>query len=581
MEGRGAGTAGLDAARDYIADRFRSAGLEPAFKIDGQPSYTQPFEIKLGVVVREQSLSAGGGEAVAAIPEQAFNAMGFSGSGSFEGPAVFVGYGIVNPDEGYDSYRGVPGDGLKGKVAVAFRYEPQDSDGKSLWAGRGDAAGPWTESASLLKKAQWAAQHGAAALLVVNPPSQDQGDLKSTQRSMGEESSPVPVLHVSAAWFDGLIGLTGRDAGKVVQAYQRRANQGVGAPELLAGVTVRGRVELEHPKAMVHNVAGVLRGRGALADEVVVVGAHYDHLGYGEIGSLAKGQDKGRIHPGADDNASGVAAVVLLAERFISLQRPADAGGPRRTLLFIAFSGEERGLLGSSYTLNNLDQLGVEQEQIVAMVNFDMIGRMRGRKLYAMGLGTGDGFEQLLDRANEPLGLNLRNDAQSFGGSDHASFQFREVPAVHLFTGSHSDYHRPSDTVDKVNAEGGVLAVALAERVIEMLDTQPERMAFVAPPGGASHGAVHGSGAYLGVMPDYSSLDGDEGCMLAGTVPNGPAKAAGLQSGDTILTWNGKPVRNVRGLMTRLGEDKPGDEVVLQVRRDGKLIKLTVTLGRR
>ncbi len=586
MQGRGAGTQGLDRARDYVVARFEAAGLEPGFVINSQRSYTQPFEVSLGVAVQHQSLELlatdGGGHAQQWKGSEDFTALGFSATGAFEGDAVFVGYGIVDPDHDYDSYSGLGDGALAGKVAVTLRYEPSDQTGKSLWAGGDGQPGRWTQSASLLNKARWAAQHGAVALLVVNGPKQDRGDLKSLSRSTADELAAIPVLHVRPVVLERMIQATGRDPQTVIGVYEQRADAGNTGPDELAGVVVRGDVALQQRSTMIENVAGVLPGHGSLADEVVVVGAHYDHLGYGEVGSLS-GQNA--VHPGADDNASGVAGVVLLMQRMSGSTVVDDDAQPRRAVVFVAFSGEERGLLGSAYLMKHLDDLGLRADQIAAMVNLDMIGRLEGKKMHVIGTGSGDRWRELLQAAARGVGVELELSERSFGGSDHMSFLVRDVPAVHFFTGSHSDYHQVTDTAEKIDVPGSLRVVDVLHRLVKRLRDDPRRLTYVYDPGSMAHSVTqttHGSGgAFLGIMPDYASMDGDAGCELSGVVPGSPAKAAGLAADDVIVAWNGDRVRSVRGLSAKLRDSKPGDDVVLSVCRGGKLIELRVTLGQR
>jgi hypothetical protein len=535
----------------------------------------------LGVRVKHQSLAVGPSGDDPGSPATAgeqFNALGFSADGVFEGQAVFVGYGIIDEAHEYNSYAGLDEGALQGKIFVTFRYEPQGSDGKSLWAGHDGRPGRWSQAASLLSKAQWAADHGAAALLVVNPPSQDQGNLKSTRRSVAADRASIPVLHIGTDFFDRMLTLTGRNPDKVIPVYQDRADRGEPVFESLGPVVVQGRVELEYPQATIANVAGVLPGSGDLAEEFIVLGAHYDHLGYGQVGSLSRVH---AIHPGADDNASGVVGVIGLARWLSQINRSVSA---QRSVLFIAFSGEERGLLGSSYLMKHLEDLRIQSRQMVAMINFDMIGRMAGRKLHVIGVGSADRWDPLITHAARGSGLDVQTDLQPFGGSDHMSFLTHEIPALHIFTGSHSDYHRTSDTADKINAPGALKVMRLIKTLLQSLRTQPQRLAFKHSPGSSLFAAdqVHGgSGAFLGVVPDYASMDGDQGCALSGVVPGSPAKTAGLRANDVILRWNDKPVANVRGLSARLNESQPGDEIVIQVQRGGKLMQITVTLSQR
>lgn len=602
MEGRGPGTAGLDRARDYLVDRFGELALEPAFRVDGQPSFTQPFTAVTGVQAKHQTLEMLDPQGRVLTPAKQgehFNALGFSASGAFVGPVAFVGYGIVDEKHGYDSYAQADPEALRGRVAIAFRFEPQDPTGKSLWAGREGRLGPWTEAASLVNKARWAAQRGAAALLVVDPPVQDHGDLKSTRYSFDAAPASIPVIHIRSGLFRAILAQAGRDPQSTLEAYQEQANRGGGSVDPVDGAVLRGRVEIETQTATLANVGGLVRGSGSLADQIVVVGAHYDHLGFGDAGRLGP---ENVIYPGADDNASGTAGLLLLARRAVERsdrsadtppghQRGAAARTPvedRRTILFVAFSGEERGLLGSSYLVKHEDQLNLDEHSAVAMINLDMIGRMRGDRLFALGVGSGDLWERWLAEAAAETGLSLSRDPVAFGASDQLPFYNDKIPVLHLFTGVHDDYHRPTDTPEKINAEGGGRVVQLVDALLQRACTGSEPIAFVPdatavdPHGlGMAAGAGGPTTAYLGVVPDYATLYGNDGCAIAGVSPGSPAQAAGLQAGDVILKWNQTEVGNVYGLSAALRASSPGDPVTLTVRRGDQTLEFQAALGRR
>jgi hypothetical protein len=377
MEGRGPGTAGIEKARDYIVRHFKDAGLAPAF--DG--NFTQPFPLRGDLKAQKQSLAAfdaNGGELFEAKPVEDFAALGFSPDANFRGSAVWVGYGISNPQADYDSYEDANHDTLAGKVAVAFRYEPQDANGASLWArGRTDGTQlPWSPAASLLNKGQWAAAHGAVALLIVNPPSQDQDKAPRPTDETGLRAGlKIPVFQITSATFGKMLRQAGLDANDDALArMQDRADKAAGKPLPLGNLVIAGAVSLKATTYTVHNVAGVLRGAGALADEFIVISSHYDHLGYGPFGSRT---GEHAIHPGADDNASGSAGVMMLAKRFARMAADANAPKSRRSILFVTFSGEERGLIGSQYFVGHLTEAALKPQQIVADLNLDMIGRMR------------------------------------------------------------------------------------------------------------------------------------------------------------------------------------------------------------
>ncbi len=481
LEGRDAGNAGIDKARDYLVEQFAAIGLQPAVRSTDGNRFAQMFTVHLGVKAVAQALAVAPRMGEPFGPELEpgvdFNVLGISADGVFDGQAVFVGYGIVNDQQRYNSYAALHGEGLAGKVAVAFHYEPIDGDRRSQWAGTGIVRGDrWSEAAVFPAKAKQAVEHGAAALLVVNPPSHDvSSKLRSTNSTSGATAA-VPVMQISSRLFERMLGGNGGNTPRLVEQLQRRANKGESTIVPLG--RVRGSVCLERPEDNVANVAALLPGVGALADQVIVVGAHYDHIGYGETGSRTEARV---VRPGADDNASGTAGLLLLARA--AVQRAAAEVQPsvsRRTVLFVAFAGEERGRLGSVHFVDHLAELGVEQEQIVAMLNMDMIGRLEKNRLYVFGTGPGDKWAKLVRNANRRVGLWLKFDGLAMGASDHTSFYNRKIPALHFFTGLHRDYHSPTDTVDKINASGAAMILQLIDSLIKDLVGRPQCPAFVA-----------------------------------------------------------------------------------------------------
>ena len=581
MEGRGPGTAGLDRARDLLVSRLRDAGLRPAFGDD----FTQPFTVKLGVEVDRAALALAG---TPLEPNTAFTVLGVSGGDGapFDAGVVFVGYAIDAPKLDYSSFAGMPDGALRGKVALALRYEPMDDRARSTLAPRSDHAGRWSEHASLARKATAVAQRGAVALVIVNPPALDRGaSLTPTAFSAGE-TSDIPVFQIDSAALARALQHAGiDDGGTFLREMQQRADRGEAKPHDLAGLTAAGHATLRRPVANVANVAGVIPGVGVLANEFVVLGAHYDHLGLGDLGSLAPPDQRPALHPGADDNASGTAAVALAAEQLAGWARRLDGHQPppRRSVLVIFFTAEERGLLGATHFLENLNDAGLTTDQLTAMVNLDMVGRVRNDKLYAFGVGSAAGLSSLVSEAAAGTGLDIVRSDESFGGSDHSAFHFRRVPALHLFSGVHPQYHRPTDTADLINATGGAAVTDLAAALAWQLAHRNDRLVFneaeMNPHGGAAGGPS--GGAYLGVMPDYATLDANDGATLAGVSPGSPAAAAGLRKADRIMKWNDTPIANLRDLTTALRTAAPGDKVILQVQRDGAPVTLDVTLGTR
>lgn len=302
------------------------------------------------------------------------------------------------------------------------------------------------------------------------------------------------------------------------------------------------------------NVVGILPGSDPrLRDEAVVIGAHYDHLGHGEK-ALDPG-DIGVIHPGADDNASGTAAVMALARAF------AESGGARRTLVFVAFAGEEIGLLGSSHYAKAPP---VPIERTVAMLNLDMVGRMRGNRLHIIGVDSAKEWRALLEEDGNALGLELRLTAATWDLSDHTAFYKRDRPVLFFYTGSHQDYHKPTDTWEKINAEGLRRVTLFAYRVVSRLANQADQLTFVqAPPGPERRG-----GPYLGIAPDYSEPP-VTGVRVRGVQAGSPAAKVGLKEGDIVMKFAGVAISSLEDLMSLIRRRRPGDSVELLYLRDG------------
>ena len=321
------------------------------------------------------------------------------------------------------------------------------------------------------------------------------------------------------------------------------------------------------PAGQGRNVIGLLRGSDpALSETAVVIGAHYDHLGLGEFGSTG---EAGEIHNGADDNASGVAALLAAAG--------ALAGGPRpaRSVLFIAFTGEELGLIGSSWYA---EHAAFPLERTVAMINLDMVGRLEDGELIVYGTGTAAEWPEILPAANADLGIPMVFEESGFGPSDHTSFYMHEIPVLHFFTNVHGDYHRHTDDADKVDGRGLGLVASLAGNVARLVATRPDPLAVI-PGIGERNESPRGSRAWLGTVPDFTPVD--FGVLLAGITGGSPAEAAGLQRGDVLVGLGQHEVADLQGFTDALAAQRPGDEVLLRFLRDGEAHETTVRLGDR
>jgi hypothetical protein len=597
-EGRGVTTKGINLAADYIAGAFQKTGLKPG-GADG--SYFQPFTMTGGAKLGSPNqvvLHGPGGKEIELKLGDDFQPLGLSAAGKVTAPVVFVGYGATAKDIAYDDYKDVD---VAGKVVIVLRKTPQPGNTKTPFDGDRNL-----HHAALATKLVNADEHKAAAVLFVSDrdTAKDKDPLMDfAYTASGGSPTKLPAVHVHRALADNLLQ-SGLDTGlrDVEDKIDHNLKPHSGP---LEGWTASVEVNVKRPAINVKNVVGVSEGSGPLAKETVVIGAHYDHLGYGGAGSLAKNRNERAIHHGADDNASGTTTLVELARRFGGI--PNREG---RRLVFIAFSGEESGLLGSAhYCKHPLFPLA----DTVAMLNMDMVGRLRpdkpswptilalvaprpylvpvlplavaveaGRqnllplrdKLIVYGTGSAKTFDKLIDTLNMPYHFKLQKVPTGMGPSDQQSFYAKKVPVFFFFTGDHPDYHRPSDTSDKINVAGMRRVADLVEGLVGRLATEPERPQFVQVAGG-SGGSPGVSVPRIGIMPSYG--DDKEGVLLGGVVEGGPAAKAGLKEGDRIVEVGGKPVRNLEGYMVLIAAHKRGEPVELGVLRGGKKTAVKVT----
>jgi hypothetical protein len=562
-EGRGVTTKGINLAADHIASEFKKAGLQPGGK-DG--SYFQPFAIAGSVLESCGPLLLHGrnGQIIELKPGLHFHPFGMAGSGKEAAPLVFAGYGITSKEPAYDDYDGLD---AEGKVVVVLRDTPRTLNKQAV-------PGNWRRRhGSFHEKMLNAERHKAVGILFVNDweTAQTGDDLVDfNYLAAASSQSKLPAFHLSRSVLEDML----------------RASRGLSLRELeedtdrllkphstaLDGWTVDFDLKVKRSTTAipVKNVVGVLEGRGKLANETVIIGAHYDHVGYGGQSSLANSK-KMAIHFGADDNASGSTSILELARRFAAL--PNREG---RRLVFIAFSGEELGLLGSVfYCKEPLFPLA----DTVAMVNLDMVGRLRpdpdtGKDLLQVhGTGTAKTFDALIDELNKKYDFKLQKQKGGFGPSDHSSFYSKKIPVFFFFTGDHPQYHRPTDTPDLINVPGMRKVVDLAEDLVARLMTDPERPEYVPV---TSSGGPRADGPRLGIMPDYN--DDKEGLLIRGVSEGFPAQKAGLKENDRIMQLNGKPVKNVTGYMQLMSTHKRGDTIEVEILRDGKPMKVKVKL---
>ncbi len=552
--GRRTGEKGNEIAARYIADQFRQFGLEPVgtskqrdvhAKLNGT-GYFQPWTFVAGSTRgRNNALEATlGGKRVRYHVGVEFEPSVATSDGTAGGELVFAGYGTQNSVR--NDYAGVD---VRGKIVLVLssREPPQ---------GRRFAG------FEVQRKVQAARDQGAAAVLISLAGDDDKPTLNTSARP-GDSGLPVLTVRKSlaAAWLKA----AGRSLPDIEKAL-------ADAPQAFAtGIQVSVSADVDKLEKPTANIIGVLPGSDPeLSKEYIVLGAHMDHLGMGGPGSLNPSREPA-IHYGADDNASGTAGVLALAEHFA--RRPQR---PKRSVIFMCFSGEEMGLLGSAHYVKNPI---IPIENTVAMLNMDMIGRMSDNRLSVIGVGTSPAWPPLLDELNERASFNMTKTNSGFGGSDHQSFARVNVPVLFFFTGLHPDYHRPSDTFEKIALWDETRIVQFVAELTDRIAAAPERPAFTAlqsarAPSGPRRTALQVS---LGIMPEYA--DDVAGVPVGGLRAGGPAEKAGIKAGDVIVKIADKSIRNIEEYMAALADRKPGETVAVTVKRNGKEVTVTLTLA--
>lgn len=561
LTGRGVDTPGIKLARDYIAREFASYGLRPG---GDNNTYFQSFEAATGVTIKQPTAMALGGDAPLALNEQ-WTPLGLSASGSVAADLVFAGYGITAKDYGYDDYAGID---VKGKIVLLLRYEPPPKNDKSPFRQHPD----YSTYAALRAKANNARDHGAAGLVLVDLYQSGDGrkELISTSSSLWRGGEGLVAAQVRRGLIEGWLETRGISLKALKEKIDREEKP---ASMALPGAQIALQVTLEEVRQRTENVVGILPGAdSALKEQNIVIGAHYDHLGFGHFGTLDSSAE-GQIHHGADDNGSGTAALLRLAE---TLARSATR--PARTIVFAAFSGEELGLVGSRHYVN---QPPIPLASTTAMLNLDMVGRLRDSRVTVFGTRSAQQLSAMVLQEGRNLGLEI-TESDGVGRSDHMSFYNKKIPALHFFTGNHSDYHRPSDTWEKLNIDGIARVVELVSATAQRIALTKEPVNFVSlpsrPPGDDGRPG-QGYGAYLGSIPDFG--DNSEGVRLAGVAEGSPAALAGLREGDLIVRFAGNKVQSLDDLAAFLRGKKPGEEVEIVVLRSGSPVTVKATLRTR
>ena len=538
LAGRGTGKEGARLARDHVAKRFAELKLAPL----GTDGFLQSFMARVGAKVSPASIvrGPGKGKPVGVAVETAEG----SSSGEAKGSAVFVGFGISAAAAHWDDYAG---ESLEGKIAVVLAGSP-DGEEATAKALKGFGSDRY--------KIRTAREHKAAGVILVARKDEGIAGVLDPQ-GMG-----LPAVVVGPTAARKLF------PSPKLENAAARSGKAMTKPVALPGGALTLTTKVEAREAEAWNVIGKLPGKAgsAHAGEVVIVGAHYDHLGEGDA-RFSLAPDSHAAHLGADDNASGTALMLEVARRLAP-----SAGQLDRDVVFMGFGAEELGTLGSRFFVEHPT---VPLSGVTAMINADMVGRLRNDRLMIDGVGTAEAWKGLLDGANQGIGLTLVQGAEGFGASDHASFAAARVPVSFLFTGAHADYHKPSDTADKINSAGEARIALFAARLTLAVVEAKERMAFVEvksdPHGGGGRG---GFKVALGTMPDYAYTG--KGVRLEGLRPDSPAARAGLQRGDVIVKLGGHEIGNLHDYMFALGELEAGRETTVVAQRGSDVVTLKI-----
>lgn len=556
LAGRLTGSPGAERAADYLVEQLEALGAQP---LPGQESMLLPFEFTAGVRDGGSALRVGDETWDSALNVQALS---FSDEGTVAGPAVFAGYGLTVPESQgypYDSYFGLD---VTDKIVVVLRYFPEDVDN--------DARAILSRYSGLRYKAMQAREKGAKGILVVTGPnSPNAGETVAMSFDTAVAGSGILAASASGTVAEALMAAAGRDLAEV-QTELDTGNPHVTGFDL--GVDLELTVAVDRERRTGYNVAGFLPALNPSVEPLparpwVMLGAHYDHLGHGRNGnSLARNEELGAIHNGADDNASGVAAVLEAGRMLAAMQRD-------RAVVLTFWSGEELGLLGSTdFARGDI----LPADLVAAYLNFDMVGRSRDNKVVVQAVGTAEVWPSLIERSNVPVGLDVQMQDDPYVPTDSSAFNQVEVPTLAFFTGSHEDYHRPSDDADRLNYEDLGRIARLGALVAHKVANAEAPPTFVAvaqsAPSGGDRDSVR---AFTGTIPDYATEV--EGLLLGGVIEGGPAEEAGLRAGDVIVEFGGQTITNIYDYTFALDAVKVGVPLQVVYMRDGERFETTLT----
>jgi aminopeptidase YwaD len=547
--GRLTGSPGDSLAALFIRNKLESYGLKP-LEGDGFQRFKVPEKTLAG---KGNTLIVDG---TVFTPEKDFMPLGFSSNSKHDSDVLFAGYGFnINEDTlKWNDYKDID---PKGKWVIILRADPEPDNSRSAFA----------QFSSDRDKALLAKDMGAAGVLMVSGPSFDQNDTFEPLNAI-EFSVDIPVLRIKRAIADLILSKSGNN----IAALEKSLNETRKPGSFPAKADVNASAELVRQYASTRNVAMVLPGEDEkLKDEYIILGAHFDHLGMGGPGSGSRAVDTIGIHHGADDNASGVAMMLELARKFAK-----TPGSHSRSIIFLAFAGEEEGLLGSKQFT---DKPGIDLTRVNAMINLDMVGRLNEtNNLQISGVGTATGLKDLIYAKSDTSVIKLTLSDEGYGPSDHSSFYGKNIPVLFYFTGAHLDYHTPADTYDKINYQGMVKISDLIFPVAKELATSNLKLVFKeSGPKPAAAQAARRKGVTLGIMPDFAGAV-KNGLRADFVTPGKPAALGGMKKGDIITAIEGKAVNNIQDYMFRMGQLKHGQTISVEVLRNDKKVVLLIQL---
>lgn len=552
LEGRMSGTDELYKAAVYIQNEFDRYGLHPFFN----GSYIQEFPFMSGIGLGDDISCTIYSDAKAAKLKigTEFIPLSFTDNLSLSGNLIFAGYGISATDINYNDYDGID---VKDKIVVVLRNHPDRKNPHSNFE----------KYSSLRYKTTAARDNGAKGIIFINDFEKDTDELIELRYDHASSISGLIAINVKRNFIEDLLNEEGKNLKSIVERIDSTL-----APNSFAfeSASIETNIEVNRVEKISWNVGAFIPANDEnYSNEYVVIGAHFDHLGWGEQNSLYMG-DIPMIHYGADDNASGTTGLLELAEKFMSVK-----GNLKRNIVFAAFSGEELGLLGSAYMVNNFP---VPVEEVVTMLNMDMIGRLNENKdLIVYGTGTSSNWKDILNEKNT-YDFKLTFNDEGFGPSDHSSFYGKQIPVLFFFTGTHSDYHKPTDTADKINEEGQKNILHFVYNVAEEIaqaDNKPDYIAVERQ----DRGRMTTGRVWVGTIPDFAGEV--DGYKLGGVTDGSPADKAGLKAGDIITSFGGKKISNIYDFTYAIGSYVPGDKVEVIVLRNEEEIKVEIELSSR